>query len=61
MNKTCTISLVTAISLCASCQTNWQNLNGKAYALKGSLRADSGLVGKGHKEINAFMNGLGWN
>lgn len=59
MNKTCIISLVTAISLFASCQTNWQNLKG--YTQKGSLRADSGLVGKGHKEINAFMNGLGWN
>ena len=59
MNKTCIISLLPAICLCASCQTNWQNL--KAYTQKGSLRADSGLVGKGHKAINAFMKASGWN
>ena len=46
--------LLSAICLCASCNTN-------KYILKGSLQATKELTGKNHKEINSHMNSYGWN
>ncbi len=58
------LSMMIAIGLCPSCNTNKQILKKnkqEGFILQGSLQADKELIGKNHKEINSYMNKLGWN